>query len=165
MEDIPTLLAIIDDLKCIITELRAENAHLKARIAELEIQLNQNSWNSSRPPSMDGFRRPQAPRTKGERPPGGQKEHKGFCQWRCKIPHFRRDKIPHPITLIDAPEGCGNANDGRILNPTFPSKVFELHFSYDLSEIDHQYCQRGVICTSNQIFVISTVNSGFYRLC
>lgn len=77
VEDIPALLAIIDDLRCIITELRAENAHLKARIAELESQVNQNSRNSSRPPSMDGFRRPQTPRTKGERPPGGQKGHKG----------------------------------------------------------------------------------------
>ncbi|KUK61447.1 MAG: Uncharacterized protein XE10_1449 [Methanoculleus marisnigri] len=24
----------------------------------------------------------------------------GYCQWRCKIPHFRRDKIPHPITFF-----------------------------------------------------------------
>jgi transposase/uncharacterized coiled-coil protein SlyX len=84
VEDIPVFLAIIDDLKRIITEqqhtiteLRDENAHLKARIAELEAQVNQNSRNSSRPPSTDGFRRPQTPRKKGERPPGGQKEHKG----------------------------------------------------------------------------------------
>lgn len=75
--DIPDLLAVIDTLKRIIAELRDENAHLKARIAELEAQVNQNSRNSSRPPSMDGFRRPQTPRKKGERSPGGQKGHKG----------------------------------------------------------------------------------------
>ena len=75
--DIPVLLATLEDLKRLITELRAENAHLKARIADLESQLNQNSRNSSRPPSMDGFRRPQTPREKGKRPPGGQKGHEG----------------------------------------------------------------------------------------
>lgn len=77
VEDIPVLLAVIGDLKRLITELRAENAHLKARIANLESQLNQNSRNSSRPPSMDGFHRPKTSRKKGERPPGGQKGHEG----------------------------------------------------------------------------------------
>ena len=97
-EDILALLAVIDDLKRLvaeqqrldterqhliteqqrlIAELSDENAQLKAQIAELTSQLNQNSRNSSRPPSMDGFRRPQTPRKKGERPPGGQKGHKG----------------------------------------------------------------------------------------
>ena len=75
--DVPALLAVIDDLERLIAELRDENAHLKARIAEFEAQVNQNSRNSSRPPSMDGFRRPQTPRKKGERSPGGQKGHKG----------------------------------------------------------------------------------------
>lgn len=77
VEDIPVLLAVIGDLKRLITELRAENAHLKARIADLESQLNQNSRNSSRPPSMDGFHRPKTSQKKGERPPGGQKGHEG----------------------------------------------------------------------------------------
>ena len=91
--DIPTLLATIDDLKCIIleqqriiTELRDENARLKARIAELEARLNQNSRNSSRPPSLDGFRRPQTPRKKGERSPGGQKGHKGHTLQSVAVP-------------------------------------------------------------------------------
>ena len=78
LADIPVLLAIIGDLKrliteqqLLITELRDENARLKARIADLESQLNQNSRNSSCPPSMDGFQRPQTPREKGKRPPRG----------------------------------------------------------------------------------------------
>ena len=37
---------------------------LEARIAELERQLNMNSQNSSRPPSTDGFKRPQKKRKK-----------------------------------------------------------------------------------------------------
>ncbi|MCO6486846.1 MAG: hypothetical protein J5I98_00445, partial [Phaeodactylibacter sp.] len=51
---------------------------LEARVRELEAQLNQNSRNSSRPPSSDG---PKKPRTtqKGKkgRKPGGQPGHKG----------------------------------------------------------------------------------------
>ena len=91
--DIPALLATIDNLKCIIleqqriiTELRDENARLKARIADLESRLNQNSRNSSRPPSQDWFRRPQTPRKKGERSPGGQKGHKGHSLQPVAVP-------------------------------------------------------------------------------
>ena len=51
---------------------------LEQRIKELEAQLNQNSRNSSRPPSSDG---PKKPRTnkggKKEKKPGGQPGHKG----------------------------------------------------------------------------------------
>ncbi|WP_365995936.1 DUF6444 domain-containing protein [Methanoculleus sp. 10] len=36
------------------TELRDENARLKAWIADLETRLNQSSWNSSCSPSLEG---------------------------------------------------------------------------------------------------------------
>ena len=35
-----------------------------------------------------------------------------LCHWRCKIPHFRRDKFPHPTTFMQPCEGSGNAEDG-----------------------------------------------------
>jgi transposase len=69
--------------------LRAENALLKeqirlleARLSELEARLNQNSKNSHRPPSTDGFKRPTVSsvlnaRDKGKKPPGGQEGHPG----------------------------------------------------------------------------------------
>ena len=101
VEDIPALLAVIGDLKRLVAELRAENAQLKAQIAELTSQLNQNSRNSSRPPSMDGFRRPQTPRKKGEHPPGGQKGHKGHTLYPVPDPDI---VIPHTVT--DCPQ-CG----------------------------------------------------------
>ena len=74
---VQSLLAITEEQNRIISELRAENAQLKARIAELEARLNQHSQNSNRPPSMDGFRSPESQRKKGERPPGGHNGHKG----------------------------------------------------------------------------------------
>jgi len=75
LADIPVLLTTIDSLKQTIAEqqqtitaLQTEIIQLKARLAELEARLNQNSTNSNRPPSSDGFRRPQTPRKKGGNP-------------------------------------------------------------------------------------------------
>ena len=51
---------------------------LEQRIKELEAQLNQNSRNSSRPPSSDGPKRPRTTQKgKKGRKPGGQPGHKG----------------------------------------------------------------------------------------
>ena len=43
-----------EDLIVLIAALRAENAALKARLAELERRLELNSSNSGKPPSSDG---------------------------------------------------------------------------------------------------------------
>ena len=61
----------------LIEKMDARIAQLEARITELESQLNQNSRNSSRPPSTDAFIKPKSQRKKGERPVEGQKGHKG----------------------------------------------------------------------------------------
>jgi transposase len=98
---VQSLLAIIEEQNRIIADLREENAQLKARIEELESRLNQNSRNSSRPPSTDGFRRPKSQRKKGENPPGGQKGHKGQTLDWVDTP----DKVTvHPVSAC---EECG----------------------------------------------------------
>lgn len=68
---------IIERQDRLITQLTEKVVQLETRITELESRLNRNSRNSSQPPSTDGYRRPQSPRKKGEKPPGGQKGHKG----------------------------------------------------------------------------------------
>jgi transposase len=98
---IQSLLAIIEEQNRIISELRAENDQLKARIADLEARLNQNSRNSNRPPSTDGFRRPESQRKKGERPPGGQKGHKGHTLDWVETPDQVR------VHTVSACEECG----------------------------------------------------------
>ncbi|OYV56554.1 MAG: hypothetical protein B7Z71_12730, partial [Acidocella sp. 21-58-7] len=70
--DIPADVAFY---KAIIAELRAQNAVLLARVAELERQLGLHSRNSGKPPSSDGVKKP--PRTSSLREasgksPGGQ---------------------------------------------------------------------------------------------
>jgi transposase len=69
-----------EELIALIAALRAENAALKARMAELERRLELNSSNSGKPPSSDGLKKPARVRNLRERSgkkPGGQRGHKG----------------------------------------------------------------------------------------
>ena len=69
-----------EELNALIAALRADNAALKARIAELERQLGLNSSNSGKPPSSDGLKKPARVKSLRERSgkkPGGQQGHKG----------------------------------------------------------------------------------------
>jgi transposase len=69
---------------------------LQQKVASLEAQLQQNSHNSNKPPSSDGFRKP-APkslRRNGERKPGGQQGHTGHTLKKAACP----DRI-HVIPL------------------------------------------------------------------
>ena len=58
--------------------LRAENAALKVRVADLEAQLRTNSQNSAKPPSTDGPAKPatRSLRKPSKRKPGGQDGHR-----------------------------------------------------------------------------------------
>jgi transposase len=75
-------------------------ASLTARVAELEARLNQNSNNSSKPPSSDGPGKPPAKslRQKTGRKPGGQKGHKGHG--------LEIDREPDEIVRVE-PVVCG----------------------------------------------------------
>ena len=75
MERDDILALIQNDPEAIVTIIQRLEELVKqqqARIAELERRLNMNSQNSSRPPSTDGFKRPQRERKKTGKRPGGQ---------------------------------------------------------------------------------------------
>jgi transposase/BMFP domain-containing protein YqiC len=73
------LVDLVVKLQADLDSMRAENAALRARVAELEAQRRTNSRNSSKPPSSDGPAKP-APkslRRPSGRKPGGQPGHPG----------------------------------------------------------------------------------------
>ena len=140
---VQSLLTLIEEQNRIISELREENAQLKARIADLEAQLNQHSRNSNRPPSMGGFRRPKSQRKKGERPPGGQNGHKGHTLDWVETP----DQVQvHTVSIC---EDCGAS-----LEQVEPSKV-ERRQVHDIAPLkvlvtEHQAEQKTCPCCGRQ---------------
>ncbi len=98
-----------EELIALIAALRAENASLKARIAELERRLGLNSSNSGKPPSSDGLKKParvQSLREHSGKKPGGQKGHKGETL----------RQVAHPNQIVDHyPSACARCGAG--LNP------------------------------------------------
>ena len=67
-------------------EIQAENERLTIENAEMRARLNQNSLNSSQPPSSSPFIKPKSLRTKTGRKPGGQPGHKGSTLEAKEIP-------------------------------------------------------------------------------
>ena len=81
-----------------------ENAVLKAENADLRARLNNNSNNSNKPPSSDGYKKkpvkPALPKNKGSRQ-GGQKGHKGHTL----------QQVESPDKIVTCPPGtctCGH---------------------------------------------------------
>ena len=86
-----------EELIALIAALRAENAALKARMAELERRLELNSTNSGKPPSSDGLKKPARVRNLRERSgkkPGGQMGHKGETLRQVTDPDVVVDHYP-----------------------------------------------------------------------
>lgn len=66
-------------VQAVIVLYESKIAHLEAHIKTLEDQLSQNSKNSSKPPSSDGYQKPspKSLRSRTRRKRGGQKGHRG----------------------------------------------------------------------------------------
>ncbi len=108
-------------LEAFATRVSAQVAELTARVAGLEIKLQQDSSNSSRPPSSDGPRHKRGvPRAKSQRRRGGQPGHPKHerailspdriidykpprCR-RCHAPLTGDDPDPLIDQVIDLPE-------------------------------------------------------------
>ncbi|NPV42661.1 MAG: transposase [Firmicutes bacterium] len=83
--------------------LQKENARLKEENKILREQLNQNSQNSSKLPSTDGFIKPRSLRKKTGKKPGGQPGHKG-----CTL-----KKIPNPDRIeVHEVKRCSHCGQG-----------------------------------------------------
>ena len=78
---------LIRNLLAIIEHQQKQIDEFKSRVVDLEVRLNQNSRNSSRPPSSDGLKRkPGIPKEpKGQ---GGQRGHKGKTLRKIDAPDY-----------------------------------------------------------------------------
>ena len=96
-------------------------ANLEARIAELEKRLNQNSSNSSKPPSSDGLKRTKSLRAKNTgRKPGGQPGHLGQTLHQSQSPDSTV-----AVPLDRCPE-CGGDLAGQASDSVEKRQVFDL---------------------------------------
>jgi len=105
----------------LIVRLMAEVARLTARVAELERRLGMNSANSSKPPSSDGYSKPnpKSLRQHSGRKPGGQQGHAGTT--------LRQVSQPDEVEL-HWPErcACGCCLDEAPVDHVQRRQVFEL---------------------------------------
>lgn len=91
-----------DAVVALVLGLLARTTVLENRLKEVENQLKQDSRNSSKPPSGDGFRkRTKSLRKKSERSSGGQKGHPGSTlEWREQV-----DEVV--VHAVNECQGCG----------------------------------------------------------
>lgn len=78
----------IEECHSLIRDLAAVIGRMQAEIDELKARLNENSQNSNRPPSSDGFNKPQPKPafSKKKKRRGGQKGHAGKTLKRVAVP-------------------------------------------------------------------------------
>jgi HK97 family phage major capsid protein len=104
-------------------------AEMKAQVAELQAKLDQNSRNSSKPPSSDGYSKPspkkRSLRERSGRKPGGQEGHEGAHLERVEVAVWvrpmRTSRSPGAATSGDrrANQTAGNCPPGSVaVTPT-----------------------------------------------
>ena len=125
----------IDILFALVQRLIEENTALKAEIAELKARLNQDSNNSSKPPSSDPpWKKSKQPnmREKSGKKPGGQQGHKGSGLILPKNP----DKfIAHEPRQC---ETCANRTSCETDRSRIASKRYEIDTEVITHVTEHQ---------------------------
>ncbi|MET8535084.1 IS66 family transposase [Streptomyces sp. NPDC005065] len=123
-----------EELAALVVELRSELAQARARIADLEAQLGQNSTNSSKPPSSDGLAKP-APKSlrgKSGRGPGRPKGQPGATLYQVETPDETFTHRPGPCT------GCGADLSEAPVVGVERRQVFDLPEEIRLQVTEHQ---------------------------
>ena len=124
-----------EELIALIAALRAENASLKARIAELDRRLGLDSSNSGKPPSSDGLKKParvNSLRERSGKKPSGQKGHKGETLRQVADPDEVIDHYPPACAVC----GTGLAPETSVGHSA--RQVFDLPEPQPLVVIEHR---------------------------
>ena len=105
---------------------------LQETIKELRRQLGQNSKNSSKPPSTDGFKKNRSLRQKSGLKAGGQKGHRGAHMELPHEPDERRQHLPAKCKTCPHLAECLSSNkvftcgESRyVVEPVITTKVIE----------------------------------------
>ena len=128
----------------LIEMLRARIAEQDRVIEELRGRLGQNSRNSSKPPSSDGYSKPSAKdrslRRRSGRKPGGQQGHRGH--------HLERREVPDVTVLHRAErcDGCGGDLSGSPIVESQSRQVFDLPEVPRLHCVEHWIQRRRCDC-------------------
>jgi transposase len=117
-------------------------AELMARVAELERRLGQNSDNSNRPPSSEGYAKPapKSRRQRGQRRSGGQPGHPGSTL--CQVDEPDRVVVHRPRRC----QGCYRSLRRAGLASVERRQVFdlpELRLQVTEHRIEHRRCRCG----------------------
>ena len=105
----------------LIIELMARIEQLSARMTEFEARIGMNSSNSSKPPSSDGYAKPnpKSLRKSSGRTPGGQKGHPGTTL--CQIAEPDEIVLHEPERCV-----CGCGLDDAAVEQVESRQVFDL---------------------------------------
>jgi len=132
--------SLIRQLLLVIERQQSEIDELKTEVRELTNRVNQNSQNSNRPPSSDGFNKPNPKpafsRQKKKR--GGQKGHRGNTLKRVKTPDVVVDC--EPLECV-----CGSARWSLEVEITDARQVFELPAPH-LEVVEYRRLKRTCRC-------------------
>lgn len=140
---IESLTKQVADLTALVRTLTESNAalnetikELQETIRELQRQLNQNSQNSSKPPSSDSFNKPktQSQRQKSGKKQGGQKGHPGA---HMSIPHEPDEYSRHlPKKCLSCPHLNECVMNGNVF--TCGEKRYEVNAVITTKVTEHQ---------------------------
>ena len=122
-----------EELKSIILKQNEIIAKLTQKIAELKARLNQNSSNSSKPPSTDmGKPPPRSLREKSGRKPGGQPGHKGHG--------LKIEREPDETVIIQPRfcEECGSALPEATIFSADTRYVYDVSIEVKLTKYEIQ---------------------------
>jgi transposase len=112
----------LDAMRVVVKELRAEVVDLRAEVKDLRGQLSKNSQNSNKPPSTDGYQKPQPKslRKPSGKSTGGQKGHPGTQLKKVERPEHL---IVHPV---ESCQHCGLGLSDVNPRPSRRRQVFDI---------------------------------------
>jgi len=113
--------AVVALVESLIASFGLQVAILETRVKQLENQLNQNSRNSSKPPSSDGFKRKtKSLREKSGKKSGGQKGHPGHTLKMVDSPGQVQ------VHTVDCCRECGALLAGQAVDNYERRQVFDI---------------------------------------